>query len=340
MSGGRPPSGLAELVQSFCTAAEDLFGVPVYARRLLAEGELEAEWQDDATPLAEFDLHAGGALLLNRSLAADLRQVVRILRGVASGEGAATPSVVAFVKDRLTSLLHEVVHAIGPDDAEVAATDWWTAHRYPHANVVTEGLAELAAQLFIDDVLDASGVLAVIPALSVVPLQDRPYPGPAAAMRALVGGVSARTRRDLSADPAHPRRPPADVRLRAEVAQMAGEGTGDRPVAQMVLRLMRAESLDLLPRPQFAAGFSALIAPVDRGLDAIGRDRSLRGDAERSAAIALATLGEMTRVIEGAQRHLNPRADRSAPSPASFRAQAAPVQRRQAGEPSSAAELS
>jgi hypothetical protein len=322
---GGPPTDLAGLVNAFVSAAEDLFGAPVYAQRLLAGGELEADWSEGHAPLAEFDLETGGPLLLGRRLSAQLAASIMGLRQHAAGTRQLTAGEVAGIKDSLTSLLHEVIHAIGPADPAVAETDWWTAHRYPHAGVATEGLAELAAQLFIDDILEASGLAAVEPRLLSVTLPERPYPGPEAAMRALVGRVSTRTRRLVVADPAHPQRSPEEARLRAEVVQMVGEGTGDRPVAEMVQRLLRAESVDLVPRPQYPAAFAAVVQRIDSALDHVAARGDIRGSRDLGAAVGNQTMDDIEAYISTVQRRLPPFTDPASPPPNSFRARSRPV---------------
>ena len=323
-SGRRPPRDLADLVGRFAAAVEARFGAPVYARRLGRPGELESDWPVDVAPLAEFDLQAGGLLELNASLRGRLNQVVDRLREAWDGGPRLSDAEVVEAKDALTSLLHEIVHALGPDDPEVAATDWWTAHRYPHASVATEGLAELAARLFIEDVLSATGLSDLEPRLRSAPLRERPYPGPEAAMRTLVGGIASRTRRLVVADPGRPELTTDDQRLRAEVAEMITEGTGDRPMAQLVHRLLRAESLDLLPRPQYPAAFAAVIGRLDAALDQVAA-RQLRGDADGASQVAAGADADIADYISRAQRRLAPYAASAPPPPRSFRALAEPV---------------
>ena len=329
-TGLRPPRDVVALADLFAHSVERLFASPVYARQLGQPGDLEADWPADKAPLAEFDLEAGGLLELNARLRARLTRVVDDLVEVQRGGRRLTDREVVDAKDALTSLLHEVFHALGPGDPEVASTDWWTAHRYPHASVATEGLAELAARLFIDDVLELSGLADLEPRLLAAPLLERPYPGPEAAMRTLVGAVAGRTRRLVMADSGHPERSTEELRLRAEVAVMVAEGTGDRPVAQMVHRLLGAESLDLLPRTQYPAAFAAVIRRVDVALDQVD-GRGFRGDAEASALVASQAVADIDSYIGNAQRRLAPYAEASAPPRRSFRALVQPVRPRDPG---------
>ena len=302
-------------------AVSEMLGAPTYARDLMNHGELVAEWSTGDVPRAEFDLLGGGRLLLGLDSSRNLSAMLRALGG---GELPRLGDLeVAALRTELMVLLHELIHSVGPGDPRVAEDDWWTAFRYGHARVACEGGTQLAAETFLDEFIDRLGLGAVEPRLHVDRVLLHPYAGETAAVRVIVRQLGPL---------AHPLPKSASEEERAlafreALKGLVTAGTGDRPVAQLVRRVMDGQSLTRLNRPAVMGAFGDLCRAIDVPLDGLNVDHEARGSAERGAAYGEEAVTRFRACLERSLREVGPYPELREPKPTAFSEQRTRVRR-------------
>lgn len=219
------PASLTELYSRSAAAAAAIFGATSHRVDVVDDGDLE---MDFARAESDFSLLSHGRLRIHRSVA---EQLERFVRGDYStmepGRVDAEMAALAGVKAAVLTLFKEEIRALGPADPGLMRAEWDAYWKLPYVQGFSEGVREVAAQLFLDrfvrelqlDRRDCR-LLNVNP-----PDVDRCFRRYSEAARAAIGEVADITGADFD----------------EEVRSLVRDGQGELAMRRMCLRRVQSE---------------------------------------------------------------------------------------------------